>query len=101
MWTFCMFDLPTKTKDDKERYTRFRKHLLRNGFFMMQFSVYLKFSDTEELETATRKRVELGLPDRGVVRLYSSTDQQFNRMQSYRGVTPQPLEVPIPQLCLF
>lgn len=101
MWTFCMFNLPTKTKKDKISYTRFRKYLLRGGFFMMQYSVYLKFSDTEEAEDAARKRVEKGLPVMGTIRLYSSTDEQFRRMSSYRGTCQQPLEEPIPQLCLF
>ena len=101
MWTFCMFDLPTKTKAEKQEYTSFRKFLLRNGFFMMQYSIYLKYSDTEELEAATRKRIESGLPATGAVRIYSSTEEQFKRMHSYRRAEPQPLEEPLPQLCLF
>ncbi len=35
----AMFDLPTDTKQSRREYALFRKHLLKNGFQMMQYSV--------------------------------------------------------------
>jgi len=40
MWLFVFFDLPTDTKTDRKNAARFRKGLLKDGFEMMQFSVY-------------------------------------------------------------
>ncbi|MGC6426759.1 MAG: CRISPR-associated endonuclease Cas2 [Akkermansiaceae bacterium] len=41
-WLMVAFDLPTKTKDERKRYTHFRKCLLDDGFLMMQYSVYIR-----------------------------------------------------------
>ena len=32
MWVIVLFDLPTKTKVERQRYTEFRKFLLEDGF---------------------------------------------------------------------
>ena len=40
MWVLALFDLPTESKAQRRAYTRFRKHLLEDGFTMMQYSVY-------------------------------------------------------------
>ncbi len=39
MWIVAMFDLPTDTKKARKDYALFRKHLLEDGFTMMQYSV--------------------------------------------------------------
>lgn len=36
------FDLPMTTKKEKRVYSRFRKYLIKNGYMMMQYSVYCK-----------------------------------------------------------
>ena len=40
MWLFVVFDLPVKTKKDRKNANQFRKNLLKDGFTMMQVSVY-------------------------------------------------------------
>jgi hypothetical protein len=42
MWVIAMFDLPTETPAARRAYSQFRKHLLEDGFTMMQFSVYAR-----------------------------------------------------------
>ncbi len=42
MWVVVMFDLPVDTKKARREYTRFRKKLLRDGFMMLQYSVYAR-----------------------------------------------------------
>ena len=36
------FDLPMTTKKERKIYANFRKYLIKNGYMMMQFSVYCK-----------------------------------------------------------
>ena len=36
MRVIVMFDLPVLTAQERRDYTRFRKHLLKNGFLMMR-----------------------------------------------------------------
>lgn len=43
MRVIVMFDLPVLTAQERRDYTRFRKHLLKNGFLMMQESIYCKY----------------------------------------------------------
>ena len=42
MRVLVLFDLPVETAADRRAYTQFRKFLIRNGFIMMQESVYSK-----------------------------------------------------------
>lgn len=37
-----MFDLPTETKREQREYRTFRKHLIENGFVMLQYSIYYR-----------------------------------------------------------
>lgn len=42
MWVIVMFDLPTDTPKARKAYARFRTDLLKDGFTMMQYSVYIR-----------------------------------------------------------
>lgn len=99
MWLFAMFDLPVKTRKDRRTRTRFRKALLREGFSMMQFSVYARYCPSEEAGGAYRVRVREELPPKGQVRLLSVTDKQFGKMEIF--LEHEPTEEPPHQLLLF
>ena len=68
MWVLAMFDLPTDTKQARRRYTQFRKHLLEDGFTMMQYSVYIRHCASKENAQAHVRRVEREVPPDGEVR---------------------------------
>ena len=42
MRLIVMFDLPVVTESDKKIYSKFRKFLLDDGYFMIQYSVYAR-----------------------------------------------------------
>ena len=42
MWLFVFFDLPTTTKTERRHAAQFRKALEKDGFSMMQYSVYVR-----------------------------------------------------------
>ena len=44
MRVLVMFDLPTETSLQRRNYRKFRKTLIKNGFIMMQESVYVKLA---------------------------------------------------------
>ena len=44
MRVLVMFDLPTETSIQRRNYRKFRKSLIKNGFIMMQESVYVKLA---------------------------------------------------------
>ncbi len=101
MWVMVLFDLPTETKADTRNYTRFRKNLLKDGFSMLQFSVYTRHSASDENAEVHIKRVKQWLPPCGEVRIIKITEKQFERMQVYWGSKRTPTEQAPQQLSLF
>jgi len=101
MWLLTMFDLPTDTKKARKDYTRFRKALLKDGFTMMQYSVYIRHCASEENVEVHDRRVEASLPPDGEVRLIRITDKQYERMRVFWGKRRKPTEQPPRQLELF
>ncbi len=101
MWIVAMFDLPTESKKDKERYRLFRKALLEDGFHMMQYSVYARFCATEEVCRIHKRRVRDSVPEYGEVRILTFTDKQFGMIETYVGRSRMCPEKPPDQLLLF
>lgn len=101
MWLVAMFDLPVDTKAAKRAYQQFRKRLVKQGFLMLQYSVYARYCQSDEAATVHRKRIRESIPFGGNVRLVAVTDHQFAKMEVYRGKTAINAEDPPPQLLLF
>lgn len=49
MWLFAMFDLPVDQPALRREYAQFRKKLLKEGFTMLQYSVYAHYVASEKL----------------------------------------------------
>ncbi|MGH8192768.1 MAG: CRISPR-associated endonuclease Cas2 [Rhodanobacteraceae bacterium] len=101
VWLFTLFDLPVETNENKRAYLHFRKFLLRQGFSMLQYSVYARFCASEESAEAFRRRLRIRLPDDGHVRLLSVTDRQFGKMEIFFGKKAREPEKEPEQLLLF
>ena len=101
VWIFALFDLPVTTREHRRQYARFRKELLKEGFSMLQYSVYARYCPSEESGLGHRRRISLVLPPRGQVRLVSVTDRQFEKMEVFYGKERAPGEEPPQQLMLF
>ena len=101
MWLFVFFDLPTTTKKDRKNAQQFRKNLLKNGFTMMQFSVYIRHCASSESADVHQKRIKLLLPPFGKVSLLRVTDKQYGNIMNFWGKVILPKEPPPAQLELF
>lgn len=101
MWLMAMFDLPVEEKEDRRNYARFRKALLKDGFMMLQYSVYARYLPSEEAAEAHRRVVRAAVPPQGQVRVIAVTDHQFGKMEVYFGRKPRAPEQPQAQLLLF
>lgn len=100
MWLFVMFDLPTNTKEERKRYTRFRKGLLENGFNMLQYSVYIRHCPSKESMNVFQKRVSDMVPKEGHISMIEITDKQFGGMVNVFGKAAKP-KPPTPQQLAF
>ena len=101
MWTLVMYDLPTETKNDRKVAAKFRKDLLKDGFSMFQFSMYVRHSASSENAEVHKKRVKKSLPALGKIGILQITDKQFGQMEIYYGQKPQELPNVPQQLELF
>lgn len=85
MRVLLMFDVPTKTKNEQKNANKFRNNLIKLGFFMMQFSVYMKICKGVASAQSALNRVRLILPPLGNVRALIITEKQFDNMQILLG----------------
>lgn len=89
MWVIVYFDLPTETKAERRAASEFRKNLIRDGFLMMQFSVYFRHSASRENAEVHKKRVKNWMPEKGNIIVFEITDAQFGRMEFYKNAKPK------------
>ena len=101
MWLMAMFDLPVDDQLDRRNYTRFRKALLKDGFMMLQYSVYARYIPSEEAAEAHRRIIRSAVPPLGQVRLIAVTDHQFGKMEVFYGRKPRKPEPPPEQMLLL
>ena len=85
MRMIVMFDLPTETGEDRRNYRQFRKGLLKNGFFMLQESVYCRLLLTPTAEITARNAIRAIKPPHGLVQVLSVTEKQFAKMEFLVG----------------
>lgn len=85
MRVIVMFDLPTLTSINRKEYARFRKYLIKNGFLMMQQSVYCKLALNTTVANAIVKNVKKNKPTEGLVQLLTITEKQFSKMELVIG----------------
>lgn len=81
----CMFDLPVETKQDQKAYRIFRKHLIENGFIMMQYSIYYRTLPNRSKLQKYEALIKQKAPKHGNVRLLYVTEKQFQDMKILVG----------------
>lgn len=85
MRVLVFFDLPTETVEDKRAYRKFHKVLIRNGFLMMQESVYCRMLLTPSASKAVVDVIRKERPPDGIVQVMTVTEKQFEGMEYITG----------------
>ena len=101
MWVLVFFDLPTETKKQRRAASQFRKKLLKDGFSMFQFSIYMRFCASRENADVHTKRVKVSLPKKGHVGIINITDKQLSMMELFIGQKETATKKPSQQLEMF
>lgn len=101
MRLMVFFDLPTSNKRDRKEYALFRKFLLKNGFMMMQFSVYVRICKGVDMVDKYEKYVQDNLPQKGNIRTLIITNSQYERMKILLGDEKIEEKIGTKQLLLF
>ncbi|MFD1418984.1 CRISPR-associated endonuclease Cas2 [Companilactobacillus keshanensis] len=85
MRMMCLFDLPMDTPKQQRQYRIFRKELIRNGFMMLQYSVYYRSIPNRSAGKKYQNAIEYFLPENGEIRLMAVSEKQFEDMQVLVG----------------
>lgn len=85
MRLLVMFDLPVTSADERKAATKFRKFLLNDGYYMMQFSVYIRICNGNEAAHKHLARLQNHIPEAGSVRALMITERQYGAMKILCG----------------
>lgn len=85
MRLLIMFDLPMDNNSEKREYREFRQFLIKNGFLMLQYSVYARICTNQEMVNNYIKKIEKVLPSDGAVRGLVITEKQYEKMKIFLG----------------
>lgn len=85
MRVIVFFDLPVQTSEQRREYAQFHKHLIKDGFVMMQESVYCKLALNLSAAGAVMESIRRNKPPEGLVQMLVVTEKQFGRMECVVG----------------
>lgn len=85
MRILLFFDLPVVTVENRRNYARFRKFLIKNGFIMMQESVYVKMALNQTIVNSVVNNIKNNKPPEGIVQVIIITEKQFEKMEFITG----------------
>lgn len=85
MRIIIMFDLPVLTAKQRKEYTDFRKYLLKNGFMMMQESIYCKLMQNAVAGDTIIENIKKNKPSEGLVQVLRITEKQYSKIECIVG----------------
>lgn len=84
-YLIVLFDLPVKTKEERKRYSRFRRNLLKNGYLMLQKSIYYKYIRELRALDIEKNKIHKYCPMEGNIKIIRLTKKQFESIASILG----------------
>lgn len=85
MRIIVFFDLPVKTKKERRKATQFRNFLIKDGFYMIQFSVYARVCNGNDMVELHKQRLKMNVPDEGSIRVLVITEKQYENVEILLG----------------
>lgn len=85
MRIILMFDLPTVTAREKRIYRQFHRQLIKEGFYMFQFSIYVKLAINRTVSQQIKARIKKIKPEVGRVSVLEITERQFSEIEFICG----------------
>lgn len=80
-----MFDLPSTEDFQKKEYHIFHNSLIKNGYSMLQFSVYIKVINSHTKIEREIDKIKKTLPTGGNIRILVITENQYQNMKIILG----------------
>jgi len=96
-----MFDLPVVTEKERKVATKFRNFLLKDGYIMMQYSVYSRICKNNDDLLKHVNRLKINVPFNGNIRLLQVTEKQYNDMLLLCGEKKTEENISIENIVIF
>lgn len=85
MRLMVFFDLPVRTKEQRKTATAFRNWLLKDGYYMLQYSVYVRLCNGSDAAEKHTQRLLVNAPYTGSVRVLAVTEKQYATIKIIAG----------------
>lgn len=85
MRLIVFFDLPVVTAAQRKGYRLFRKFLIKDGYLMMQESVYSKMVLDGAAADSAIARMKRNRPPQGLVQVLKVTEKQYSGLIEIAG----------------
>lgn len=80
MWLMVMYDLPNVSQKEKSDAKKFRKNLLKDGFVMFQYSIYVRYCFSDNNANIHKRRIRK-LLTKGHVGVIKLNNNQFKAIE--------------------
>jgi len=84
-WLLVGFDLPVLTPEQRKRATDFRQFLLKDGFLMIQYSLYARPCVSFARQETHIARLRANVPEEGHIRALFVTRTQWDNSWVIQG----------------
>lgn len=91
---------PTSKRGTKTAYTKFREHLRKDGYTLMQPEVFIRSVTSRHAAASHLETLRAQCPPTGTVRVITMTEKQFSRIHVLVG-GPDAQEVSVGALSLI
>lgn len=85
MRILVMYDLPSRTKPDVREYSLFHNFLIKNGFYMIQESIYCCLARNADFTEKIIQKIADNTPKKGDVRCLKITEKQYQEIRLFVG----------------
>ncbi|WP_317636166.1 CRISPR-associated endonuclease Cas2 [Xylocopilactobacillus apicola] len=85
MRLLIFFDVPTLTAEDRRNYRKLHQTLVKEGFLMIQESVYVRVLMNKQSANFLEERIQKVAPVRGTVQSMIVTEKQYSEIKFLAG----------------
>lgn len=85
MRIIVFFDLPVVTAKERKAATKFRNFLVKDGYHMVQWSVYSRICNGTDSIAMHKSRLNQNLPEKGSIRMLTLTEKQYESIEVLLG----------------
>lgn len=85
MRIIVFFDMPMETEKEKKAYRKFIRFLNKEGYIMLQKSLYSKLVVNQSMEKSVLNRLRNNNPESGLIQVLKVTEKQFASIENICG----------------